>query len=156
MLRSLEIALLTGRPLSWWHANAAAGPPPLLAQTFVLDASRPALNTRIDQRVLNMIETGLVEEVRALVAEGYDERAPGMSATGYIELIPHLRGEVTLAAAIAQIQSATRRYARRQQTWFRHQLPADAVRLDAQRDRADLAEAILARWEREVRSENRN
>jgi tRNA dimethylallyltransferase len=155
MQRSLEIALLTGRPLSWWHANAPAGPP-LSTLTFVLDAPRRVLNDRIDKRVLDMIDAGLVQEVHDLMKEGHDERAPGMSATGYIELIPHLRGEVTVAAAIAQIQSATRRYARRQQTWFRHQLPAEAVRLDAQRERADLAEEIVARWKREVRSENRN
>jgi tRNA dimethylallyltransferase len=154
--RSLEIALLTGRPLSWWHTNAAAGPLPLKTMTFVLDVPREVLNERIDQRVHDMIEAGLVDEVHELMKEGHDEHAPGMSATGYIELIPYLRGDVTLAAAIAQIQSATRRYARRQQTWFRHQVPADAVRLDAQRDRAELADEIVGRWAREVRSENRN
>ena len=156
MLRALEVVLLTGYPLGWWHQHAASGPSPISTVTFVLDAPRAVLNQRIEQRVLDMIDAGLVKEVHALMKEGHDERTPGMSATGYIELIPYLRGEVTLAAAIAQIQGATRRYARRQQTWFRHQLPADAIRLDVQRDAAGLAEEILARWEREVRSENRN
>jgi tRNA dimethylallyltransferase len=156
MLRALEIALLTGYPLGWWHRNAESGPPPISVLTFVLDLPRAVLNQRIDQRVLDMIDAGLVREVHDLMKEGHDERTPGMSATGYIELIPYLRGEVTLAAAIAQIQGATRRYARRQETWFRHQLPADVVRLDAQRDRSDLADEIVARWEREVSSENRN
>lgn len=154
--RALEIALLSGRPLTWWHTNAPPGPKPLNVLTFVLDLPRAELNRRIDERVHAMIAAGLVSEVHVLMQHGHDEHAPGMNATGYIELIPHLRGEVELAAAIAEIQRATRAYARRQQTWFRHQLPAGAEWLDAGMAAGELKQIIVSRWEREVCSENRN
>jgi tRNA A37 N6-isopentenylltransferase MiaA len=69
-----------------------------------------------------------------------------MNATGYIELLPHLRGETTLEAATAQIRAATRQFARRQLTWFRHQLGSDAVVLDATRPIDELAREIAAAW----------
>jgi tRNA dimethylallyltransferase len=71
-----------------------------------------------------------------------------MNATGYIELIPHLRGERSLEEAITLIQNATRRYARRQLTWFRNQLPGDVVRLDAREGAAALAPRIVEAWRR--------
>lgn len=156
MTRALEIALLSGRPLTWWHTHAPPTPNPLNVLTFVLDLPRAELNRRIDTRVHAMIAAGLVGEVHDLMQHGHDAHAPGMNATGYIELIPHVRGEVELAAAIAEIQRTTRGYARRQQTWFRHQLPAGAEWLDAGMDVGDLRQIIVSRWEREVCSEDRN
>jgi tRNA dimethylallyltransferase len=116
---------------------------------FVLDLPRETLTARIEARVDTMIATGLVDEVRALLAAGYDERSPGMSATGYIELIPWIRGEYSLQQAIELIRSATRQYARRQRTWLRHQLPANAVRLDAVAPADELADRIAALWRAE-------
>ncbi len=150
-LRALEVALLSGRPLSWWHAHAPAPEQPLDLLVFVLEMPREALYRRIDARVDAMLEAGLVEEVRRVVA-AWGEGAPGMSATGYAELAPYLRGETSLAVAADMVRRATRRYARRQQTWLRHQLPAGAVRLDATRSVAELADDIAARWRREEAS----
>lgn len=147
--RALEVALLTGRPLSWWHANAPAEYAPLSLRVFVLDLPRDELYRRIDARVHEMLAAGLVDEVRRLVAAGFDERAPGMNATGYVELLPFLRGEVGLEQAVDAIQRATRRYARRQLTWFRHQLPPDAVRLDATVPRQALVDEIERVWREE-------
>lgn len=131
--RLIEVALLTGRPLSWWHEHAAPASPPVTPSVFVLDVPRDMLVERIDARVGAMIAAGLVDEVRALLDAGYDERDPGMNATGYIEMIPHVRGTRSLDEAAAMIRTATRQYARRQRTWLRNQLPPDARWLDGGR-----------------------
>jgi len=147
--RALEVAWFSGRPLSWWHAHAPPTAQPLDLLIFVLDLPRQELDRKIDARVLDMIEAGLVEEVERLLQEGYEPSDPGMNATGYIELIPYFRGERTLEEAIREIQRNTRRYARRQLTWFRHQLPPGAIWLDATRPHAVLAEQIAETWRKE-------
>ncbi len=144
--RALEVALLTGRPLSWWHAHAPSEEEPLQPRIFVLELSRQELFARIDRRVQQMIEAGLVEEVRRLVERGYDSRAAAMNATGYLEILAYLQGEMSLAAAVEAIQRATRNYARRQVTWFRHQLPAQATRLDGSLPADALADLIVGTW----------
>ena len=67
----------------------------------------------------------------ALISSGYGEETPGMTATGYREMVRYVRGEMSLAEAKAEIVTNTKRYARRQLTWFRHQLPNHAVTVDA-------------------------
>ncbi|HEX6307815.1 MAG TPA: tRNA (adenosine(37)-N6)-dimethylallyltransferase MiaA [Longimicrobiales bacterium] len=146
LARVIEIAVLTGRPLSWWHGRTENVPPAIDPVVFVLDLPRTVLYRRIEARVERMLDAGLVREVRGLMEGGYDERAPGMNATGYIELVPFIRGERTLDEAIELIRSATRRYARRQLTWLRHQLPAGAIRLDAQVPAAALADTVARVW----------
>jgi tRNA dimethylallyltransferase len=143
LLRALEIPLLTGRPLSWWHANAPAEAHPLRPLVFVLELPRATLNAAIDARVTEMVRAGLAEEVEALLENGYDETDPGMNATGYIELIPFLRGQVSLEVALQQVRKNTRAYAKRQMTWFRNQLPEGAVWLDASRPREELVGKII-------------
>lgn len=147
--RALEVALLTGRPLSWWHRHAPPETPPLPLLIFVLWLPREQLYRRINDRVLEMIEAGWVDEVRALLERGYDLDDPGMVATGYPELVAYIRGEWSLEEAIEATQRATRRYARRQLTWFRHQLPPGAIWLDATRPRAELVDTIVDIWNRE-------
>ncbi|MGH7506543.1 MAG: tRNA (adenosine(37)-N6)-dimethylallyltransferase MiaA [Longimicrobiales bacterium] len=147
--RAIEVALLTGRPLSWWHRNAPPAEPALALRVFVLELPPDVLRARIDTRVHAMMETGLVEEVAGLLAAGHTEASPGMSATGYAEILPYLRGEYTLGDAVERIQAATRRYARRQRTWLRHQLPEGAVRLDGCRPPEELAARIARTWREE-------
>jgi tRNA dimethylallyltransferase len=146
--RTLEVALLSGRPLSWWHRAAPAEGTGLPGAIIVLELPREEMNTRIDMRVAGMIERGLVEEVRGLLADGYAEDAPGMTGTGYREIAAHLRGEVSLQRAVEQIRLNTRKYARRQLTWFRHQVPDSAVRVDATAPLDDQVEAALGAFER--------
>ncbi|MFW6202440.1 MAG: tRNA (adenosine(37)-N6)-dimethylallyltransferase MiaA [Gemmatimonadota bacterium] len=146
LARALEVVLLSGRPLSWWHEHSPPEAPPLDPLVFVLELPRRELYRRIDRRVDAMIEAGLVEEVERLLAEGYDPDDPAMSGTGYAELIPYLRGETSLEEAADAIRRATRRYARRQITWFRHQIPPDAIRIDASRPRGERTEEIVRRW----------
>jgi tRNA dimethylallyltransferase len=147
ILRALEVVLLSGRPLGWWQRHEPAGETPLHAVIFVLDLPRPTLYERINRRVDLMFEAGLVEEVRRLMAQGYGPDAPGMSATGYPETRALLRGELDEDEARDRIRRATRRYARRQLTWFRHQLPPGAVWLDATRPMSELADEVVTRWQ---------
>ena len=146
LLRALEMALLTGRPLSWWHRHAPPEAAPLHFRIFVLDLPRDLLFRAIDRRVDDMLRAGLLAEVRSLRQHGYGAGDPGMNATGYSELLPALEGETTLEAATERVRRNTRAYARRQQTWLRHQLPADAAWLDATRPAQELAERIVRDW----------
>lgn len=147
MGRTLEVALLSGRPLSWWHREAppeAEGVPGLIA---VLELSREEMDRRIDDRVSGMVERGLVDEVRALLDAGYTLESPGMSGTGYREIAAYLAGETTLEAAMAEVRHNTRRYARRQLTWFRNQLPESAVRVGAMEPVEAQRDQVLSAWE---------
>lgn len=148
LVRALEVALLTGRPLTWWHAQRPARVPALEARTFVLSPPRDMLYDRINRRVEAMVEGGLVEEVRGLLDAGYGPDAHGMNATGYPEIAAYLEGTLSLEQAVDAIQRATRRFARRQLTWFRNQLPGDAVWLDGARSTAALADEVEAQWRR--------
>lgn len=145
--RTIEVALLSGRPLSWWHRARPAEEPGLPGVIVVLDLPRDVMDRRVDERVTGMVERGLVEEVRRLIAAGYGEDAPGLTGTGYREIAAHLRGEATLEEALEEIRRNTRKYARRQLTWFRHQLPESAVRIDAMLPVRQQADAALAAYE---------
>ncbi len=147
VLRALEIALLTGRPLSWWHARRPAAEAGLSPLVFVLDLPRDQLYDRINRRVDVMLAAGLLEEARRFLDAGRSPEEPGLSATGYPEAMAHLAGECTLEEAADRIRRATRAYARRQLTWFRNQLPPGAVWLDGTRPRRELVEEVRGRWE---------
>jgi tRNA dimethylallyltransferase len=146
MGRTLEVALLSGVPLSRWHREAPPDAEGLPAVVVLLDLPRSEMDRRIDDRVTRMVERGLVREVEALVAAGYGDDAPGMSGTGYREITAHLRGECDLEAAVDEIRRNTRRYSRRQLTWFRNQLPSSTVRIDATEPLARQVESVLAAW----------
>jgi len=145
LLRALEVPLLTGRSLTWWHANSPPEEEPVPVLPFVLEVPRELLYERIDRRVDEMVADGLIEEVRALV-ERYGEDAPGLNAHAYIELFPYFRGERSLQEALDLARRNTRAYTRRQLTWFRGQLPPGAEWLDGTRPRAELVEEIVGRW----------
>ena len=147
LMRAIEVPLLTGRTLPWWHAHSEPEAPPVPVLPFVLEVPRERLFAGIDRRVTEMVEAGLVDEVRALVAR-YGEDAPGLNAHAYIELFPYFRGERTLDEALDLARRNTRDYTRRQLTWFRKQLPDGAAWLDATRPRTELADEIVAAWNR--------
>lgn len=146
--RALEMALLTGRPLGWWHEHRAAEGEGIDGLFFVLSLPREELYQRINRRVDAMVEAGLVAEVAELLGRGYAPDDAGMTATGYPEIAGHLAGETSLEEAVDRIQRKTRGYARRQLTWFRNQLPEDAVWLDGTRSTDELADEVVERWRR--------
>jgi tRNA dimethylallyltransferase len=122
--RALEIFAATGRPLVSFHG--AREPGPLAGRPLIklfLAPEREELRRRIDRRFETMLEQGAFEEVRALGERNLDPMLPAMRAHGVPGLLAHLRGEIPLDEAIAKGQGDTRRYAKRQFTWFRHQLP---------------------------------
>jgi tRNA dimethylallyltransferase len=145
LVRALEVPLLTGRTLAWWHRDRPAEAEPLDLSVFVLDLPRARLDAAIDARVGAMADAGLADEVAALLRSGYREGDPGMNATGYAELIPAVRAGEGLGEALELVRKHTRAYARRQLTWFRHQLPPDAVWLDATRPMHELVDEITRR-----------
>ncbi|MGC2812080.1 MAG: tRNA (adenosine(37)-N6)-dimethylallyltransferase MiaA [Bradyrhizobium sp.] len=122
--RALEVVEATGRSLTDWHRD---GLPPLLPpgqfRALFLTPEREALYARIDARFDAMLAAGARDEVAALAARQLDPLLPAMKAHGVPALIRHLRGEITLDAAAAIGRADTRHYAKRQFTWFRHQLP---------------------------------
>jgi tRNA dimethylallyltransferase len=122
--RALEVVEATGRSLTDWHRD---GLPPLLPpgqfRALFLDADRDALYARIDARYDAMLAAGALQEVERLAARRLDPLLPAMKAHGVPALIRHLRGEITREEAAATGRADTRHYAKRQFTWFRHQLP---------------------------------
>jgi tRNA dimethylallyltransferase len=145
--RTLEVALLTGRPLSWWHAHAPPDAPPVSARIVRLLLPREESVRRIDARVVRMFDRGLPAEVDRLLQAGADPADPGMTGTGYREAADVLLGRSSLEEAILRTQRATRAYARRQDTWFRHQLPPGVLELDALLPVAEQVERVLRWWE---------
>jgi tRNA dimethylallyltransferase len=122
--RALEVVEATGRSLTDWHRE---GLPPLLPSgqfsALFLSPDREELYARIDARFDTMLKAGALEEVAALAARRLDPLLPAMKAHGVPALIRHLSGELTLEEAAVIGRADTRHYAKRQFTWFRHQLP---------------------------------
>ena len=126
--RAWEVLAATGRPLSDWQAS---GQPPLTPGSWravALEPPREALYARCDARLRAMVEAGALDEVRALLARDLDPALPAVKAVGVREFAAHLRGDATLAEALASAQQQTRNYAKRQTTWMRGQM-ADWPRL---------------------------
>src|ERR1700726_5012586 len=122
--RALEVVEATGRSLTDWHRD---GLPPLLPpgefSALFLAPDRDRLYARIDARFDAMLKAGALEEAAALAARHLDPLLPSMKAHGVPALIRHLNGEITLEEAAGIGRADTRHYAKRQFTWFRHQLP---------------------------------
>lgn len=115
-VRALEVYTQTGRPISVsWGATSL----PYDVLSFGLTGPREWLYRRIDRRVDNLIERGLADEVRGLMKRGYTPDLPSMQGLGYKEMIPHIRGFASLEETRRLIALNTRRFAKRQYTWFR-------------------------------------
>ena len=114
----------TGRSLRDWQGDPPAAPvlDPGSVVRVVLTPERDLLYERINQRVIRMIDAGAVDEVRRLLALGLPEDCPAMKAIGVAQLGAHLRGATGLDKARDDMARATRNYAKRQLTWFRHRM----------------------------------
>jgi tRNA dimethylallyltransferase len=124
--RALEVRLSSGRPLSAWQTLRKGGIGDQVSlKPLILLPPRVWLYTRCDERFARMIELGAVEEVKALLTRNLNSNAPVMRAIGVREIAAYLRGERSLDETIAAGQRATRRYAKRQYTWFAHQPPEE-------------------------------
>ena len=123
LTRAYEVFAATGRPLSAWQANTH---PALAAGTWraiVIEPPREALYARCDARLSAMLDAGALKEVARLAERRLDARLLAMKALGVVPFAAYLRGEIGLDEALQQARRDTRHYAKRQLTWFRHQVP---------------------------------
>ena len=136
VIRALEVCLLTGRPFSSFREQWSAPPPGIGGIVLTLD--RETLNARIERRTGAMFADGVIEEVRA----AGDAGPTASQALGFGEIRALLAGQLTHADCIAAIRHATRRYAKRQMTWFRRETALAPLDLTGIRDLAGLAESL--------------
>jgi tRNA dimethylallyltransferase len=142
--RALEVVRSTGQPLAAWQASQQGGiGKQVTLRATILLPERETLYARCDQRFARMVERGAIEEVAALLARDLDPALPVMRAIGVPDLAAFLRGEIDLAQAMLRAAQATRNYAKRQYTWFRHQPPAGWCRLEPSAANTDVREIIL-------------
>jgi tRNA dimethylallyltransferase len=141
--RALEVILSTGRTLGEWQEQREGGiADEVELRPLILLPPRKWLYARCDERFARMIEQGAVAEVEALLARKLNPNLPVMRAIGVADLSRYLLGELSLDEAIAAGRQATRRYAKRQYTWFAHQPPADWPRFQEALDVDRLPEAL--------------
>ena len=120
IIRALEVYYETGETITAHNLRTQAIPPKFSPLWLGLDfAERAELYRRIDLRVEMMLQIGLLEEIKALLSSGIPEKATAMQAIGYKEFVDALAGRSSIEAAAAQVQQSSRRYAKRQLTWFR-------------------------------------
>jgi tRNA dimethylallyltransferase len=124
LTRAMEVWASTGRALTEWQIDTN----PILTEggwrAVVLEPERTALYARCDERLVQVVRDGALDEVRDLIERGLDPSLPIMKAVGVRELASHLAGRASLQEALALAQRQTRRYAKRQSTWLRNQAPA--------------------------------
>jgi len=124
--RALEVVRSTGRTLAAWQEAREGGIAGTIALApLILLPPRDWLRDRCDQRLATMFDRGAIGEVEELLRRNLDPALPVMRAIGVPQIAACLRGEISRADALEQAQAATRQYAKRQYTWFRHQFPAD-------------------------------
>jgi tRNA dimethylallyltransferase len=116
VVRALEIVIESGQPKSELEGE---NPPPYRILQIALDLPRQKLYERIDRRVVQMVESGLIEETALLLEAGYPPNLPALTSLGYQEIGAYLRGEMSLDEAIERIQIETHRFVRHQYSWFR-------------------------------------
>ena len=148
LIRAIEVSVLTGKPITELHRAGRKKLEGFHAIKIGLNPPRTALYERIERRTHEMIAAGWLEEVRALVDRGVPVTAKPFSFIGYRELREHLEGTRELAPAIASIQQSTRRYAKRQLTWFRKE--PEVRWLEGFGDDTAIAEAALREIQPEI------
>ena len=121
LIRALEVCLLARIPISALHAQSTEPLAGFRILKLGLDPPRAALVERLNHRCIEMFEAGLADEVRQVVARGFASGSKAFESIGYREAILYIGGVLTLDEAVAATQTSTRRYAKRQRTWFRRE-----------------------------------
>ena len=143
ILRALEVVESTGRPLSWWHARTPELRPADAWRVLEVEVGPAELRERIARRTHWMFDHGLIEETRALLERGAGDALLALQAIGYDEAREVIQGTLARAGAEARVNLRTAQLAKRQRTWFRHQV--EAIRLEGGGDPASLARRALER-----------
>ncbi|ATX79433.1 tRNA dimethylallyltransferase [Mariprofundus aestuarium] len=144
IMRALCVLESTGRSLADWQAEASSQVVTIDCPVFVIDVERELLRERLAARCQAMMEAGWLDEVRWLAALSLPDTHPAMRAVGYRQLLDHLKGDLSLEKAVSDTVTATRRYAKRQVTWFNHQTP-DAVHGSAEDLKDNMMEILRNR-----------
>ena len=145
--RSVEVALLTGQPLSHWQREAKAQGA-ITPWYVLLTAPRAVLHQRLLVRAQDMVQRGMIEETAAVLSEGHPASASGLDAIGPREAVEYLHGLRSRESVAEAVAVASRQYAKRQETWFRHQLGGDILALDATRPPEVVAGEIAREWQK--------
>jgi tRNA dimethylallyltransferase len=143
-VRALEVARVTGRPLSHWQTQFERENKASDCKVFVLGWERADIHRRVEQRVHAMFEKGLVDEVRGLLERYSQLGRTAMQAVGYKEPMAYLRGECSLAATVEQVIFHTRQFVRRQEIWFRSLPEIRRIEIQNEQHLHDAADRILA------------
>lgn len=120
--RALEVYYATGNPISFYRKGIDSDYPEYDVTYLVLNPPRDILYKRIEERVDKMIQLGLIEETEHLLNMGYSPELSSLQTLGYREIIKYLKGIYSLESAVEEIKKETRRYAKRQLTWFRNEI----------------------------------
>ena len=142
--RALACYYQTGVPYTRFLDEGRTFESPFEPMVFCLLPERAQLYERINQRTVQMVEDGLVEETKGLVDAGYSAGSPGMKTVGYKEALEFLDGNISLGEMTGAIQQATRRYAKRQMTWFRGQLPENTAYADSPENWSEWFSQVVA------------
>jgi len=140
--RALSYCHVTGLLFSDYNAVQKKCPPVYDTVFCRLSVNRPMLYQRINQRAQAMFDAGLIAEVSGLMSQGYSPGLVSMQGIGYKEVVRFIQGECTQPEAVDAVQQNSRRYAKRQETWFRHQNP-DALVVSADGQLVDIIEKIV-------------
>lgn len=140
--RALEYHYLTGQKFSEHNAEQKEKDTPYDAAVVILSMEREKLYARIEQRIDLMMEQGLLAEVQGLLEKGYTPDLVSMQGIGYKEFLPYYKGECTLEEAVTQLKTNTRRFAKRQLTWFRRQIDGLWVEMDKKTAEEALSEVL--------------
>ena len=155
VIRALEFCMGTGRLFSQYNEEQGSKESPYCCAYFVLTDDRKTLYERIDRRVDEMMENGLLEEVARLRDRGLTEENSSMKALGYKEFFPYFRGEISLEEAVRVIKRDTRHFAKRQLTWFRREPDVIWIdRRDFAGDENRMLEYMLNIWHQKLEEEN--
>ena len=156
LMRAWEVLEATGKPLAWWQGHPSVPPRseqgPVRAMSFVINPARTDLYAACNDRFLAMVAKGAVAEVRRVLTAypAADHDRAGFKALGFRELHRHVMGGTSLEEAVAAAQRETRNYAKRQSTWFRHQLQ-DATLLSPDGEAMKFSQSSLAVLRHKIR-----
>jgi tRNA dimethylallyltransferase len=146
LVRALEVFYIAGQSIgalqTQWSRAGEPSPVPLVC----LNRDRPELHKRIERRIDQQLADGWLDEVRQLMAQGIERNPTALQAAGYRELVAHLRGDCTLADAVARIKARTRQLAKRQLTWFRREPDLVWVEIQPGESPGRTANALGALW----------
>jgi len=143
--RALEVSIVSGKPISYWWEHATKAPSDFRFAKYCLEINREKLYRQIEERTFKMLDSGWVNEVEELLNKGVSPESPGLSSIGYRTIVKFILGEITYEDMSMQIIRETKRYAKRQITWFRKEPNTIQICIDDMQP-DEIAEKIFFLW----------